>query len=236
MEAARGTHPPSQSGCDDALLWRLKRDVFKCYLPYKQLDACRFSFVCLTLPKLIFDVTGDLRNCKKHISVWLSPEDAFVYYLSNWHLAHRSHVSFLSQFLCLTSNPRSVSFSVPHTFSLPSCPPVLPLLSLSAQADRKCQVRPGYFRPNWEIDVPLETWHLDMPFILPHALPPKRREPDMMTARWNTDNCPFLRTLFSQSEAGMTPEWKISSGGGNQNCSEGLSFCLCWPPLSPMMP
>ena len=81
------------------------------------------------------------------------------------------------------SNPRSASFSVPHTFSLPSCPPVLPLLSLSAQADRKCQVRPGYFRPNWEIDVPLETWHLDMPFILPHALPPKRREPDMMTAR-----------------------------------------------------
>lgn len=126
----------------------------------------------------------------------------------------RSHVSFLSHVLCLMSNPRSVSFSVPHTFSLPSCPPVLPLLSLSAQADRKCQVRPGYFRPNWEIDVPLETWHLDMPFILPHALPPKRREPDMMTARWNTDNCPFLRTFFSanQRQAWHRSE-KKSSGG-----------------------
>lgn len=66
-------------------------------------------------------------------------------------------------------------FSLSHFLSafLSSCPPAP--LSLSAQADRKCQVRPGYFRPNWEIDVPPETWHLDMHFILPHALPPKRQ-------------------------------------------------------------
>lgn len=116
-------------------------------------------------------------------------------------LPHDTHslVPFCSQVLCLVSNPHWVSFSVPHTFPLPSCPPLLPLLCLSlscAQAGRKCQVRPGYFRPNWEIDVPPETWHLDMPFILPHALPPKRQEPDMLTARWNTVNCPFWG-LFS---------------------------------------
>lgn len=68
-----------------------------------------------------------------------------------------------------------VSFSATHTF----CPPVLPpFLSLWAQAVRKCQVGPGYFRPNWEIDAAPETWQLDVPFIPPRALPP---EPDMLT-------------------------------------------------------
>lgn len=82
----------------------------------------------------------------------------------------------------------SVSFFIPHTFPFPSSHS--PSLA-HAQADRKCQGRPGYFRPNWEIDVHSETWHLDMPFILSHALPPKLQKPDMLTAYWKTYNCPF---------------------------------------------
>lgn len=126
------------------------------------------------------------------------------------------------------SNSHLVSFSVSHTFSLPSCPPTL--LSLSAQADRKCQVRPGYFRPNWEIDVPPETWHLDMPFILPHALPPKRQEPDMLTARWNTDNCPFWGLFSANQKQGWHRSDKQHQRDETtswQKASEEMTACAC---------
>lgn len=107
----------------------------------------------------------------------------------------------------------SVLYFISHTFPLPRCPP--PLLPFSAsvflsraQANRKCQVRPGYFRPNWEIDVPAETWHRDMPFILPHALPPKRQEPDMLTAHWKTERCPFFGELFSSDIQRQKRHWR----------------------------
>lgn len=80
-------------------------------------------------------------------------------------LAHNTLTQSLTGPVTL-SFPHSVSLFASHTF-----PPALlsssPLSLFHAQADRKCQVRPGYFRPNWEMDVPPETWHLDMPFILP---------------------------------------------------------------------
>lgn len=108
-------------------------------------------------------------------------------------------------------------------------------LSLSTQAVRKCQLGPGYFRPNWEIDVPPETWHLDMPFILSHTLPPQWQKPDMLTTHWNIHNCPFLRAFLNQSKVGMTREgtvhhWReTQSVGRSREVAARTNHCnLLW--------
>lgn len=83
-------------------------------------------------------------------------------------------------------------FHLPHfSFSSFSAHISLFFSPSRAPADRKCQCRPGYFRPNWEIDVHSGTWHLDMPFIPPCAHPPTQQEPDTLTAYWNVHKCPF---------------------------------------------
>lgn len=205
--------------------------VFLCFVKYNNKNQVVLSWKC---PQTDSTADTQMSELRVIIVTWDVLQRSWLYiWMQMRMLPHGTHslVPFHSQVLSLMSNPHSVSFSVSHTFPsafLSSCPPVLPLLSLSAQADRKCQVRPGYFRPNWETDVPPETWHLDMPFILPHALPPKRQEPDMLTARRNTDNCPFWGLFQANQRQGWHWSDKQLHQGETANSQKDLSRNDCF--------
>lgn len=128
-------------------------------------------YICFSVA--IFLKFQHLRKSAQEQTVYLYSSDSLIIRTHLFHFTDRSRAPFT---LLL-----SVSFFILHTFPFASCTPT-PFSFSHAQAHRKCQARPGYFRPNWEIDVLPETWHLDMPFILPRALPPKWQEPDMLTA------------------------------------------------------